>query len=547
MKKRDLAFPVFILLFLVLLVPALIPGTTRAEAVSLTLIGEDGRSSFHPGETVTITIEQLDSISSSTVRGRENLTLDSWSAIPEGFSTSFPAPSQEGRYTLTIEGKQGVKEKTITRSFRVEAFELYVFPGTELLISNQSRQEETTIYLELVDWKGEPMSGDVEVSITRSLLEVDAGEEAVDTRQLRVQGKAGFSFTPEPVTNSTLYHIKAGYMDYPVSECGVVVHPFSLFLEGERTVMEGGGSSINGPFFKREEVGVSVTTPGQIENITLKDIVTDSYQEYTFEGDQIRFTPGAASLYTLQLRAKLGNSSAQGLMTIPVNDWPITVGVAESARVGEELEVSVVRELGSFFAVRALLVNKDAIPVSAIMDITLKDSSDSPYYEKGLLNITGHEILSFMTPLNMREGEYRVVVGLGSWDEGDMSFHGMAFSDVTFTRPPVLGDVVLSFSGEPAPNTPFTLTMIDQDGNLVAGLTLEVDGIPVLANAAGTFTLSLPPGTYHLRVFSGDVVLLEDEIDIPPEPERGRGHGTVPVLGSVLVLVVFLVLVLRPE
>ena len=547
MKKRDHGLSCSIGLVFLLLFFAIIPNTATAEPVRLALRGEDGRAFFHPGEKVTLTIQDIDRISFITVEGSANFSVDSWSKEPDGFSAVFPAPDFEGTYTLTVEGLQDEKTKRETIAFSVEAFELYVYPENNLLISNSTHSESTEISLELVDWKGDLISGEVNVSITRSSLNEDGDERDAGSLSLMVNGRSGFTLTPDKVTNSTLYHISASYMDYPPSECGVVVQAFPLFLEGERIVIEGAGNAVNGPFLKREPVRIDVSTTAQVLNITLTDIIDNKTINYSLENNRITFTPTKITIYSLQVTATEGNMSAETLMTIPVNDWPITINAARYSYVGEEFQAEVIRENGAFFSVRSLLFNEHAVPASTVLELIEEGSSRSPFYEKALLNIKGGTNLTFRLPPNMREGEYLLVVGLGSWDEGEVSYHGMAFSHVTFQRPPVYEDVVLSYPEKPTPNTPFQVSIKDREGNTLAGLTLEVDETFVLPDSPGAFTLSLPPGTHRIRVLSGAAVLLEENMVIPPEPEGNAAHEASSLLASIILFVLFISLVFKPE
>ena len=532
------------LLFL-LLFPAIILNTATAEPVRLYLRGEDGREFLHPGEKVTLTIQQLDSISSISVEGRTDLGIDSWSEEPDGFSAIFFAPEFEGTYTLTVEGSQDEKTKRETIFFSVEAFELYVFPENDLLISNSTHTGSTEINLELVDWKGDGIRGEVNVSIARSSLTEDSDEIHVKSLSLMVNGSSSFSFTPDQVTNSTLYHIKASYMDYPPSECGVVVQAFPLSLEGERIVIEGAGNTVNGPFLKREPVRIDVDTTGQIVNITLTDIIENRTIAYSLENKRISFTPTEITIYSLRVTAEEGNMSAETLMTIPVNDWPITINATELSYVGEEFQPEVIRENGAFFSVRSLLFNEHAVPASTVLELIEDGSSRSPFYEKALLNIKGRATLAFKLPPNMREGEYLLVVGLGSWGEGEVSYHGIDFSRVTFQRPPVYEDLVLFYSEKPSPNTPFKVKLEDLEGNTLIGLILEVEGAKFLPDPSGTFQVKLSPGSHRVRVFSGEVMLLEETVHVEPEEGGDTLEGATSLLCSILVLIALLLFLFK--
>jgi len=550
MKKPGHRLSCSVGLLFLLLFPIIIPSTATAEPVRLALSGEDGREFVHPGEKITLTIQALDSISSITVEGRANFSVDSWSEEHDGFSAVFLAPGFEGTYTLTVEGLQDEKTKRETIVFSVEAFELYVYPENNLLISNSTHTGSTEIRLELVDWKGDEIHGEVNVSITRSSLNEEGDERNTGNLSLMVNGSTNFTLTPDQVTNSTLYHICARYMDYPPSECGVVVQAFPLFLEGERIVIEGAGNTVNGPFLRREPVRIDVSTTAQVLNITLTDIIDNKTINYSLENNRITFTPTEITIYSLQVTATEGNMSAETLMTIPVNDWPITINAAEFSYVGEEFQADVIRENGAFFSVRSLLFNDHAVPVSTVLELIEEGSSRSRFYEKALLNITGRTTLTFRLPQNMREGEYLLVVGLGSWDEGEVSYHGMAFSRVSFQRSPeypVYEGVVLSYPEKPTPNTPFQVVVKDQEGKTLTGLTLEVDGTFVLPDSPGAFTLSLPPGTHRIRVLSGVAVLLEETMVIPPEPEGNAAHEASSLLASIVLFVLFIGLVFKPE
>ena len=685
-------------LFLVLFILILSAPATTSEPVHVSLFGKDGREFFHPGEEVKITVQGLDNISSISVKGNTNLSVDSWSGGSGNLSAIFPAPSLEGNYILTVEGFQDGKPRTETAHFFIEGFELFVFPEKELLISNQSFTESALVHLELVDWKGDPISGEVNISIARSNLKDSKGEKSIENFSITVPNSPSFSFTPAQVTNSTFYHIRAEYMDYPASECGIVVQPFPLDLKGERTIIDGGAASINGPFLRKEMVRIVFTTPGQIVSINVTDAIDGTEVQYSLRDNVLTFSPSETSIYQLWVTAKEGDMCADGLMFIPVNDWPITLDTPGFNLVGGELKAVVIRENGAFFGVRALLLNETSMPISGIRDLIEKGASGSPFYEKGLLNSQGRTTLHFRLPTNMKEGEYLLMVGLGSWDEEEISYHGITFSRIRFqglhievpeevgvnepllvtvyeekggqreyingtltasgktfviqegkvvirfdspgmyeclasrtgrdvtsfavkvfnhtleldapdyvlndqefciritnesgiplNRIPIkmtvtlnnvllrnesiimdpqgynlslsepgnyllrfkLGDhassshalrvldyAVLSYPERLLPDTNFTLSVQDPEGNNLSGLALEVDGGIIPSDSYGTFTLSLPPGTHHARVLSRDVVLVQEAIYVEEEPtEDGMLERVLlPVSGFLLIL-----------
>ncbi len=492
-----LIFLVSIVLFLCAAIMIFTSSTNSAEPVSITITGEDGREFIHPGEEITITIFNLDSIDSMNVTGKTTQDITNWDGVPGEYTVEFSAPDHEGEHTIQVSGYQEGKWRSERAMFFVEAFEIFIFPRDNVLISNggrakttpdtdsQIRSSSTTgtpittspitttpVYVKFVDWKGDPRSGLLHISITRTTSGI-AAEDSLDDFQLQVDGGSSFMFDPEkylregdPVSgsysyNTTIYHFNAVCMDYPdrpASECGIVVHPFQLELEGERTIIHGGGSSINGPFFRREPIRIDINTSGTIGVITLTDLINPEDHQFLLNGTRLQFQPENVTIYQLHVTATLDGAHAETIMIIPVNDWPVTVDTATNVLAGEEYTIDVRRENGGFFGVRALLFNEYSIPTTAIMDIIETDSSSSPYYEKGLLDSDGKTTMTFITPTNMMGGNFFLMVGLGSWDDSGVSYHGISLVKVRFSR------LMISGPGDVMINEMFTLAVSELDG-----------------------------------------------------------------------------------
>lgn len=408
--------------------------------------GEDGRDFLHPGELVSMEVSNLDGLRSYSVEGPENLSMDFREQVNGGFTTDFISPKTEGSYVVEVRGTQSGKDLKGTVSFRVESFDLRVFPSRNMLVSNKDYPGNTDIRLELVDWKGDPIPDDVFLSVSRHSFTngtYDETGEPVEEQSLRIDGQASLDFSFPPVEETTLFHFSASLMDspfsgeeHPPSECGVVIHPFPLELTGQRIQIEGGGSYVNGPYLTREEVVVNIATTGLLDSVSITDIMDGSEVQFDLTENVVTYIPETVSIFQLQVDVVTGDTSARALMIIPVNDYPILVNTQEFPFVGEEITVDVQRDNGAFFGVRSLLFNSLDLPVSTIMELVKQGSTSSPYFEKGLLDGQGNTDLTFRPSTNMRVGSYLLITGIGSWD-GEIEFHGLSFTRVGLIRPTI--------------------------------------------------------------------------------------------------------------
>jgi len=436
--------------------------------VELRMEYEDGRSFLHPEERVTLSIQSLDNISQITITGPSNFTIKDWSVQENRFISNFLAPPLEGKYTLTVHGFQEGKPKSDSIRFTVESFELFIHPEHDHLVANGTNTEQTEVNLELVDWKGDPKEGELAIIISRiSRLEDDGEPESqvIESFPVYVNGVGSFTFTPPPVNRTILYRLNASYLNYQSSECGIVVDPFILSLSSERKIMESGGSSIIGPYLKREEINIEVISSGRIIDVELSDLINEEAVVFNEGNNSVTFTPQEASIYQMTVTAASDGLTARAGIIISVNDWPVKLQAPGSNLIGEDLNVKIHRDNGAFFAVRALLFNEFVLPVSTISDLIEKGASSSPFFEKALLNGEGDGDLIFRTRTNLREGEYTIIVVLGSWEE-EIDYHGIAFARVNFQR------LIVDAPGEARIDDPISLTVFE-----------EMDGILVPVNA----------------------------------------------------------------
>jgi len=410
-----------------------------SEPVEFEFETEDGRTFLHPDEDIHVKVNNADTVTGLNVTGPENFILNHWTEEEDGYSLSFPAPATEGEYTALVHTMQDGKYRNASHGFRVEAFELYIYPEKTTLVSNATKQESSYVYMELVDWKGDPISDLVCVDIEkvyRSELDPDGDARATVVKifTTMVDGMASFPFTPDPTNRTVLYTFTAYIPGFPSSSCGIIVHPFPLSLHSEREIYSGGGSSLIGPYLVREDIILEVETPGEITELELSDIISDSLEPITQSSPTtMNFTPENASIFQLRLQCTLEESTAELTALIFVNDWTIDLNHPGDVLIGNDLNVSVHRDNGAFFAVRSLLFHTQMIPSQTILEVLESGSSSSPNYEKALLDGSGEGELTFTLPTNARRGEYLLLVGLGSWEEG-VDYHGVAVASVNYDR-----------------------------------------------------------------------------------------------------------------
>jgi len=424
---------------------------------------------LHPGEKITFMIMGLDTISAINLSSRDMFIKESiqfWAWESDHFAVPFTVPDHEEVYTLSVTGEVNGTNETIQQSFTVEAFELFIYPETSVMIKNVSADtraglmatdrsdpstdiradesaERVRIFVELVDWKGDPKEGDVTISVfsTDAGIGGDSQGVFIEDFQIHANGLSSFDFIPEVWKNTTLYNFQATYLDRGEhgsdevhAECGLTVHPFLLAVDSDRIVLEGGGGYVNGPYLQREKVDFTVLTSGTITSLDIQDIISHEPVGFTHSNLTYSFKPQNASVYEVRIQAQQEGLVAEIIMMVPVNDWPIEIMTPICAVPGEHITIDIQRDNGEFFGVRALLFNESTIPVSAILEVVEDDSSDSPFYEKALLDRDGKTTLKFTLPTSMRSGEYQLAVGLGSWDRDEITFHGIGFSTISISH-----------------------------------------------------------------------------------------------------------------
>lgn len=574
---------ILILALCLLMILLLVPSSSSAEPVSVTVTGRENRDFLHPGEEMNINVDHLDSITNISITGPTSFTLDQWENLGGTFSTGFvPSPEIEGRYQVVVIGLQDGKEKTGNAGFRVESFHLRLFPTDTTVISSPDDRGWTYLNAELRDWKGDPLDGRIEVTITRVPLQGNAdpsSSELIGSGPMSiVNGTGQWTYMFPAVNDSTLYRFQARLVEPDVStegkiaaECGVVVHPFDLRLWGEREVLEGGGAIINGPFLPRETVEVGVFSAGEVTSITLSDLLTGESMPLSgttlpfvpgpwdkqiipfFPTSTTNFTPENASIYKIIVESEYQGFSASSLMLIIVNDWDISVQTYEMTIPGTELVVPVHRDNGAFFGVRSLILDPDSLPIDSITEIISSGNSASPLFEKALLDSEGDAELTFLTETNMPEGEYLLVTGIGSWDDG-VDYHGITFSEIMIERPSIrssfvgqtdqpikinVGPLPLYISGRRA-----TYFSSQLDGSIFSGdqtFRVENGTAWLLFNETGTkactytstgrdvtsFTITVHG--HSIQVSAPDTANPEENVTVSFTNESGRSINSGPI------------------
>ena len=491
----------FLLLLLIvggiMVIMVMISGIGTAISIDIHMEFEDGRDYVHPDEEITITVSNLEAIESIIITGQgEQFNITDWSNEGGIFTSLFLAPVSEGTYQVMVTGLQDGEERTKNATFFVEAFELYILPGSTSLVSNATHGESTEVHVELVDWKGEPRGGQVVIEVTMIQMVDDEAEEVpLNTLTLTLPHQNYFLFQPPPVTESTLFRFIASYENYPTSECGIHVQPFLLHLRADRSIIGEGDGSINGPFLKREEIRVEMLTQGSLLNVSFQDLIGEELVDHTIESNRIVFILPATSIYQLTVQATMNDTISTAIMVLFVNDWPIEIDHPETVIPGEQLNVKVHREHGEFFAIRSFLFDLDTTPSLMIQDLIERGSSGSPYFAKGLMDRDGNVDLSYDIPTNARPGSYLLLAGVGSWDDS-VEYHGISHS------------------------------LISVDSFQVSGPAELAVGVPITIHVSRTGSQSLEPVNGVIEI-QGDTFMVENGVAVILLNSTGNYTGIV--------------------